>query len=196
MTMNDQELNQKIRDCFLAESLSAKTAEFILARGKKAKEIHDRAWWRPWLPVAAAAAVVMLGAFQLGKRYDVSQFADKVAGEIAMRHNGTRPLDIEASSFDGVQNGLTDLAFSVTPHLKQGLLSAYEVLGARYCWLEGQQGVHIRVRNRATGVLCSLYVASLNGPLAELREADRQVHLQANDVRLWEDEDRLFALVE
>lgn len=194
--MNDQELNQKIRDCFLAECLSAKSAEFILARGKKAKEIHDRAWWRPWLPVAAAAAMVMLVAFQIGKQYDVTQFADKVAGEIAMRHNGARPLDVEADSFDGVQNGLTDLGFSVTPHLKQGLLSAYEILGARYCWLEGQQGVHMRVRNRATGVLCSLYVASLNGPLSELRATDRHVQLQANEVMLWEDENRLFALVE
>ena len=180
----------------MAESLSAASVQTILARGKKAKEIHALSWWRPWLPVAAAAAFVMLLSFQVGKRYDVSQFASKVAGEIAMRHNGGRPFDIEANTFDGVQNGLTDLAFSVTPYVKQGLLSAYEVVGARYCYLEGQQGVHIRVRNRATGVLCSLYVASLQGPLEELKASDTQVHLAANDVTLWEDSKRLFALVE
>lgn len=180
----------------MAESLSAASVQTILARGKKEKEIHDRAWWRPWLPVAAAAVFVMLVSFQLGKRYDISQFATKVAGEIAMRHNGARPFDIEANSFDGVQNGLKDLAFSVTPHVKQGFLSAYEVVGARYCFLEGQQGVHMRVRNRTTGILCSLYVASLQGPLEELKASDTEVHLAANDVTIWEDSDRLFALVE
>lgn len=180
----------------MARSLSASAVETILARGRKAKDIHDRPWWRPWLPVAAAAVFVMLVSFQIGKSYDESQFATKVAGEIAMRHNGTRPFDVEASSFEGVQNGLKDLAFSVTPHVKQGLLSAYEVVGARYCFLEGQQGVHMRVRDRKSGVLCSLYVASLNGPLKELKSADTEVSLAANDVKMWEDGDRLFALVE
>lgn len=196
MTINESEIDQKFRDLFLAQTLSTTSVQTILARGKKAKELHDRPWWRPWLPVAAAAMFVMIVSFEIGKRYDISQFADKVAGEIAMRHNGTRPFDIEANSFDGVQNGLKELGFSVAPHAKQGLLSAYEVIGARYCYLEGQQGVHIRVRNRSTGVLCTLYVASLNGPLKELKSSDREVHLPANDVTIWEDDDRLFALVE
>lgn len=196
MTINESELDQKIREVFLTDSLSANAVQTILARGKKAKEVHDRAWWKPWLPVAAAAIFVMLISFEIGKRYDITEFATKVAGEIAMRHNGTRPFDVSADSFDAVQNGLNELTFSVSPHVKQGLLSAYEVIGARYCFLEGQQGAHIRVRNRSTGVLCSIYVASLNGPLKELQASDREVHLQANDVRMWEDDDRLFALVE
>ena len=181
----------------MAQRLSDKAVEAILARGRAAKEAHDKGpWWRPWLPVAAAAAVVMGVAFQMARQYDISEFSKVVAGEIAMRHNGTRPLDIEAHSFDAVQNGLKELSFSVTPAVKHGLLSAYEILGARYCYLEGQQGVHMRVRNRASGALCTLYVASLKGPLAELRQADEEIHLRANDVTLWEDSDRLFALVE
>lgn len=195
--MNEQEMDQRIRECFLASRLSDESVARILAGGAKKRAEHRKsAWWRPWVQVGVAASLVMLLAFQLGKHYDISRFATKVAGEIAMRHNGTRPLDVEASSFDAVQNELKDLAFSVTPHLKQGLLSAYEIVGARYCWLEGQQGVHMRLKNRSNGRLCSLYVASLHGPLLELKATDREVHLQANDVRMWDDEDRLFALVE
>ncbi len=195
--MNETELDAKIRESFLSQRLPEKSVEAILARGRAAKEVHDNGpWWRPWLPVAAAAAVVMLVAFQMARRYDVSEFTKEVAGEIAMRHNGNRPLDIEAHSFDAVQNGLKDLGFSVTPAVKHGLLSAYEILGARYCFLEGQQGVHLRVRNRATGALCTLYIASLKGPLADLKQTESDVHLAANDVKMWEDTDRLFALVE
>lgn len=195
--MNEVEIDQLVRDCFLAQKLPQKSVERILARGAKAKAIHDKvAWWQTWAPVAAAAAIVMLGAFQLARHYDVSEFARQVAGEIAMRHNGDRPFDVETASFDGIQNELKDLGFSVSPVVKQGLLSAYEILGARYCWLEGQQGVHIRVRNRDSGALCTLYIATLEGKLAELRSMDDKVDLGANDVRMWEDSDRLFALVE
>ena len=195
--MNDTELDQRIRDCFLAQRLSQKSVESILARGRQAQAAREkRSWWRPWIPVAAAAAVIMFVAFHTAREYDVSQFARQVAGEIAMRHNGDRPFDIEASSFDAVQNGLKDLAFSVTPAVKEGVLSAYEILGARYCYLEGQQGVHLRVRNRASGAFCTLYIASLKGPLANLKATDREVHLEGNDVKMWEDRDRLFAIVE
>lgn len=195
--MNDAELDQRVRDCFLAQALSGKSINGILSQGKVAKAEYDkRSVWRPWIPVAVAAAFVMLFAFSAARRYDVSEFARQVAGEIALRHNGDRPVDIKATSFDNVQNGLSDLAFSVTPVVKQGLLSAYEILGARYCWLEGQQGVHMRVRNRASGALCTLYVASLNGKLAELKSMDRKVSLGANEVVMWEDSDRLFVIVE
>ncbi len=195
--MNESEIDQKVRDCFLSQSLSAKSVEAILAKGQEARLVGERgSWWKPWASVAAAAAVVMLVAFQLGKQYDVSEFAREVAGEIAMRHNGSRPLDIEAHSFDEVQNGMKDLAFSVAPAAKKGLLSAYEIIGARYCWLEGQQGVHMRMRNRISGTLCTLYIASLNGPLADLKSTENEVHVGVNDVTMWEDSNRLFALVE
>lgn len=195
--MSDTELDQRIRECFLSQRLSAKKLDSILERGRDARDARSkRSWWRPWVPVAAAAAVIMLAAFQLARQYDSSQFARQVAGEIAMRHNGNRPFDIEASSFDAVQSGLKDLAFSVTPAVKEGLLSAYEILGARYCYLEGQQGVHLKARNRASGALCTIYIASLKGPLAELRAKESEVHLESNDVRMWEDGDRLFAIVE
>lgn len=196
--MNEIGFNERVRDCFLAQKLSETSVQRILKQGREAKEeFARRSRWLPWLSVAAAACFVMLFAFDAAREFDVTQFARKVAGEIALRHNGDRPLDIEASSFESVQLGLTDLAFSVTPAVKQGFLSAYEILGARYCWLEGQQGVHMRVRNRKSGALCSLYVATLEGPLAELKATDeKDVHLEANEVHLWKDSDRLFALVE
>ncbi len=195
--MNETELEQKIRDCFLAQTLSDKAVNAILEQGAAVKAAGaKRSLWRPWLPIAAAAAVVMLFAFQAAQRYDVSEFADQVAGEIAMRHYGDRPLDVEAHSFDAVQEGLSDLAFSVTPAVRQGLLSAYEILGARYCSLEGQPAAHMRVRNRVSGAFCTLYVTSMKGKLSSLKSLDREVRLKASEVTMWEDSNRLFALVE
>ena len=105
-------------------------------------------------------------------------------------------FEVQTASFAGVQKELKDLAFSVTPLVKQKLLSAYEILGASYCQLEGQQAAHMQVRNRRTGTLCTLYVASLKGPLAALKSTDKHVDLEANKVEIWEDSGRLFALVD
>ena len=80
--------------------------------------------------------------------------------------------------------------------MKQKLLSAYEVIGARYCQLQGQQAAHLQVRNRKTGALCTLYVASVSGSLSSLKSIDQRVGLEAHEVDIWEDSDRLFALVD
>ena len=193
--MNEQELDKQIRDLFMSERLPAESVQRILEQGRNEKKTI---WWRYWAPVAAAAAFVMLFSFQMTKDRDQEGVYFDVAGKIAMRHNNStnRQFEVQATSYEGVQRGLKDLAFSVTPLVKEKLLSAYEVIGARYCQLEGQQAAHLKVRNRKTGALCTLYVASLNGPLSTLKSSDEHIDLEANHVDLWEDSGRLFALVD
>ncbi len=200
--MNEQEIDKHVRDLFLSQKLSAEKVQNILdesrTQARSTTSARNNTWWKYWMPVAAAAAVVMALSFQLARNQSPSQeeFYFDVAGEIAMRHNAYSNFDVKAATFDGVQNELEDLGFSVTPLMKQKILSAYEVLGARYCQLQGQQAAHVQVRNRSTGALCTLYIAALKGPLSALKSADRSVDLEANHVDLWEDSDRLFALVD
>ncbi len=194
--MNEQEIDKTVRDFFLSQKLPAESVQSILELGNAQPRRSSTVWWYYWVPVAAAAAIVMAFSFQMGRSYDDEEFYFDVAGEIAMRHNGYKSFDVKAASFEGAQEGLKDLAFSVTPLVKQKLLSAYEVIGARYCQLQGQQAAHLQVKNRKTGTLCTLYVASLKGSLTSLKSLDREIDLEANHVDIWEDSDRLFALVD
>lgn len=194
--MNEQEIDKTVRDFFLSEKLPAEKVQMILEQGEAQPRRSNTVWWHYWVPVAAAAAIVMAFSFQMGRSYDEEEYYFDVAGEIAMRHNGYKNFDVKTASFDDAQEGLKDLAFSVTPLVKQKLLSAYEVLGARYCQLQGQQAAHLQVKNRKTGTLCTLYIASLKGPLSSLKSLDREIDLEANHVDIWEDSDRLFALVD
>ncbi|MGY8694906.1 MAG: hypothetical protein ACKVGW_12015 [Verrucomicrobiia bacterium] len=191
--MNDLDLDKKIRDLFMSERLPADSVQRILDQGQNEKK--TTIWWHYWAPVAAAAAIVMLFSFQMARSVDEGEFYFDVAGEIAMRHNDYSKFDVKVASFEGVQKGLKELTFSVTPLVKQKLLSAYEVIGARYCQLEGQQAAHMQVRNRGTGALCTLYVATMKGNLVSLKSKDDEIELEANKVHIWEDSGRLFALV-
>lgn len=194
--MNEQEIDKSVRDFFLSQKLPAEKVQSILEQGESQPGRNNTVWWHYWVPVAAAAAIVVAFSFQMGRSYKEDDFYFDVAGEIAMRHNGYKSFDVKAASFEGAQEGLRDLAFSVTPLVKQKLLSAYEVLGARYCQLQGQQAAHLQVKNRKTGTLCTLYVASLKGSLTSLKSLDREIVLEANHLDIWEDSDRLFALVD
>lgn len=191
--MNEQEIDKTVRDLFLSQKLPAEKVQRILDQSQSQSKT---VWWKYWMPVAAAAALVMALSFQLARNQSSEEFYFDVAGEIAMRHNNYDSFDVQATSFNGVQEELKDLAFSVTPLVKQKLLSAYEVLGARYCQLQGQQAAHVQVKNRKTGALCTLYIASLKGSLSSLKTLDKSVDLEANQVDIWEDSDRLFALVD
>ncbi len=191
--MNDHELDSKIKDYFLGQKLADEKVQRILEQGKVQK---TRSWWQHWVPVAAAAAILMVLSFQLTRNYEQDEFGSEVAGKIAIRHNTYTNVDVEAADYSTVQAGLKDLAFSVTPLVKNKLLSAYQVIGARYCQLEGQQAAHMQVRHRTTGAICTLYVASLKGPLASLQETDDTFELEANTVRMWQDTGRLYALVD
>ena len=193
--MNEQEIDKSVRDLFLSQKLSAEKVQHILDQGKSQKK-KKPVWMSYWMPVAAAAAIVMAFSFQFARNYQDEEFYFDVAGEIAMRHSANRDFDVRAASFSDVQAGLKDLAFSVTPLMKQKLLSAYEVIGARYCQLQGQQAAHLQVRDRKTGALCTLYVASISGSLSSLKSIDQHVGLEAHEVDIWEDSERLFALVD
>jgi len=193
--MNEQEIDKSVRELFLNQKLSAEKVQSILDKGKSQKA-KKPFWMTYWMPVAAAAAIVMAFSFQFARNYQDEEFYFDVAGEIAMRHNAYHDFDVRAASFSDVQAGLKDLAFSVTPLVKQRLLSAYEVIGARYCQLQGQQAAHVQLKNRKTRALCTLYVASMNGTLSSLKSIDQHVGLEANEVDIWEDSDRLFALVD
>ncbi|MEM9157598.1 MAG: hypothetical protein AAGB46_01010 [Verrucomicrobiota bacterium] len=196
--MEEKRLDDEVKKYFEAQQLSGDMVAKILKQGLEEKEkgaSSARKWWLTWVPVAAAAAIVMAFAFQLGQSHDQDDYTYDVAGQIAMRHESTAPLDVESASYEGVQEGLNKLGFSVTPEKKGSLLAAYEVIGARYCRLEGQSGAHMRVKNRVTGAICTLYVASLKGSLKDLEGSDAHLDLEAHEVDMWEDGGRLFALV-
>ena len=191
--MNEQEIDKSVRDLSLIQKLFAEKVQNILDQGNSQKTKKPN-WMSYWMPVAAA--IVIAFSFQFARNYQDEEFYFDLAVEIAMRRNAYHDFDVRAASFSDVQAGFKDLAFSVTPLMKHRLLSAYEVIGARYCQLQGQQAVHLQVKNRKTRALCTLYLATMSGSLSSLKSIDRHVGLEANEVDIWEDSDRLFALVD
>ncbi|MCH6257579.1 hypothetical protein MLD52_13540 [Puniceicoccaceae bacterium K14] len=204
--MDDKQLDQSIRDYYLKQELPASSIQRILEQGKaeaalgaqmeEQSEKPRNHWWRQAITFAAAACLMIVLGFQVEKMRTPSNDVDEIAGVVASRHNNNRNFDFAVNSFEDVQSELKDLAFTVQPVLKQKLLSAYEVVGARYCQVHGQQTAHLQVRNRSTGVLCSLFVASLDGNLKGVDTAPYAVELEANSIDMWSDSGRLYALVD
>lgn len=193
--MNDTELDNKFKAYYAEQTMSMSSVQRILEQGRAAKEERPSRW-RSWVPMAIAASMALLISFQVMRpNATAASYTEEVAGAIAVRHNNFHEFNYAASSYEDVQSGLKELMFSVQPVMKQKLLSAYELIGARYCQLEGQQAAHIQVRNRKSGALCTLYIATLSGRLAELKDSDAGLDLESHHVDMWADSGRLFAIV-
>lgn len=211
--MDDKQLDQTIRDYYMKQELPVSSIQRILEQGKVQRELGPEEpeaavqaseskpksyWWRQIGTLAAAACLMVFLAVQFdkGRKAENPMFeVEEVAGVVASRHNTYHNFDFAVHSFEDVQSELKDLAFTVQPNVKHKLLSAYEVIGARYCQVQGQQTAHLQMRNRSTGVLCSLFVASLDGELESMKRANRLVDLEANKIDMWADSGRFYALV-
>lgn len=199
--MSNDKLDRQIREYFMGQMLPEAAVQSVLQQGASPQGGQTtRQWWLTWGPVAIAATVILAFTFQAGRNYVDNGYAMELAGQIAIRHEGDGALEVKGGSFDSIQEGLRELQFSIMPELKSQILSAYEILGARYCQLQGQQAAHLRVKHRVTGALCTLYITSMNGPLAKVHDAlpggESEIDLEAHKVNMWEDSGRLFALVQ
>ena len=72
--MNEQEIDKSVRDFFLCQKLPAEKVQLILEKEKPQPERNNTAWWHYWVPVAAAAAIVMAFSFQMGRSYKEDDF--------------------------------------------------------------------------------------------------------------------------
>lgn len=202
--MDETQIDQKVRDYYMKQEMSASSIQRILKQGLAEKAAgHQNVstgkktyWWRQAVTFAAAACLMIVLVIQYDKIRVPVDDIEEVAGVVASRHNNIHNFDFAVDSFEGVQAELKDLAFTVQPVVRQKLLSAYEVIGARYCQVQGQQTAHMQLRNRSSGVICSLFVASLDGHLKNMDKASHVVDLEANHIDMWSDSGRLFALVD
>ena len=68
----------------------------------------------------------------------------------------------------------------------------FQLIGGRYCSIQGGLAAQLKVRNRVNGAVSTLYVTTLTEKLARIKE---QHVLQGRvDIHLWRQQGRFFGL--
>jgi hypothetical protein len=156
--------------------------------------------------VTALAAALLLAAagltylthgrqptLQAGQAMDP---AARVAHEIARTHMKNESIEFRGSDYLALSRQMDDLEFALRPPAR--LAGApHEVLGARYCSIQGRRAAQIKLKNREKRVL-TLYETPWNEALvpAGFPAAGREYRFDGALVSLWRENDIFLGLAQ
>lgn len=152
-------------------------------------------------PFAMASAVVMflLVFFLTPYLQNQSGIQEKIAMEVVANHIKLKPLEIKTSSIKVIRNYFKKLDFvPVRSQLVSQL--GLELIGGRYCSLQGNVAAQLRVRKSGTDSVQTLYQTEYRKDVFEnmpkLEEGDNPVdiHVKGVKVTIWVEKGLLFAL--
>lgn len=184
--MND--LDRDVRDYYDGQALDEARIDDILqaARGDRRS---DRVWyWR----IAAVVAVLLIAFPVLHLELTNRDLSERVLGEIAMNHKKQLAVEVAAVDFESLQTGLDRLEFPIRP--PKALVGGMELVGGRYCSIQGSLAAQIKMRDPASGEIRTLYATTLN-PDLETVGGQSAVH-DGVAISLWTEQGVFFGLAE
>ena len=145
--------------------------------------------------VAAAAAALILLPFVFSELRgpgvdDPTALADSILREIALNHSKNQKVEFSADDYPGLREQMDRLDFTLlSPRRISG--RELQMLGGRYCSLQGRLAAQIKLEDEAGRVL-TLYQTSFSGGFEGLSEQRRE--LDGIQIRIWREGDLLFGL--
>ncbi len=144
-----------------------------------------------YLAIAASLLLVLLGSgiFLLQKN-DGTDPSWLVAKEIAVNHNKHLAIEFPTGDYHELNRLMGKLDFSgvISKRLAPG---EYRLLGGRYCSIQGQLALQLKLQDRA-GNLYTLYQAPLNKILTSIRQGEQRI--DGLRITLWREAGLLLGL--
>ncbi|MEM9445417.1 MAG: hypothetical protein AAGA18_08685 [Verrucomicrobiota bacterium] len=187
------EIEKKHKEYYQQQKLSSKRVEEILT---SAKEVElEVPWWRKnaGILLRVAAFLLMFGiifTFSL-KDSRKNDLGSTVARDLIKNHNKQLRPEIVSSSYNEIQGYLTRMTVSVEP--AEIFLEKFEIIGGRYCSVQGELAAQLKVREKESNRMGSLYVCSDKSMLDRIRPDVYEINSQL--VEIWKDKGRIFFLV-
>ncbi|MCF6338116.1 MAG: hypothetical protein L3J84_09225 [Gammaproteobacteria bacterium] len=195
-TQDNDKLGASLKDYYHRKSLSADSVERLLAQAKTEKSatsLTTIGFRRPLVGLAWVASlfVLVMGAqFFYHQQSHQNNLTALVLEEIAMNHN--KKLDAEYMEMEpeALRMAMQRLDFPL--NLPADIQRDFQLVGGRYCSIQGGLAAQLKVRNRATETVSTLYVTALTEKLARIEE--QQVLQGSVDIQLWQQQGRFFGL--
>ncbi len=154
-------------------------------------------------PLAIASAVVaFLLAFLLTPTViENSDVRERIALEVAANHFKLKPMEIETSNIEDIRNYFTKLDFlPVNSRLVSD--AGLELIGGRYCTLQGITAAQLRVKKPGSNIVQTLYQTEYrkdifeNMPLLKEGETPVDIYVKGMKVKIWVEKGLLFVLTD
>lgn len=117
---------------------------------------------------------------------------EDVVAEISYNHNKHMDLEVATSSIEELRAKQPKLDFTLIASERLPA-ATWELLGARYCSIDGRIASQMRYRNRQNGQLYTLYETSLRSQVKGL-DGEHKAFKDGTIVRVWREKDLLLGL--
>ena len=124
----------------------------------------------------------------------------RVADEVAANHLELKPLEVETREIAGIRDYFAQLDF-LPVDTRLPAIAGLELLGGRYCSIQGMTAAQLRLRSPGGAPLQTLYQVRYDpqrqGVIPRLGKGEPPLEIDARglEVRLWMERGILFALV-
>ena len=153
------------------------------------------------LVFAGAVAAFLLVFLLTPLVIEQADVRERIALEVASNHIKLKPLEIEISNIEGIRDYFTKLDFMPVNSRLVGD-AGLEIIGGRYCSLQGITAVQLRVKKPGSDVVQTLYQTEYrkdifeNMPLLEEGDEPVDIYVKGIKVKLWVEKGLLFALTD
>lgn len=198
-------LKQSVRDHLDAYSLSEEQLNKLESLAEHNKCTEKRTAKQQFLiypfTLASAVAVFLFVFFLTPYLHNQSGIQEKIAMEVVANHIKLKPLEIETNSIKAIRKYFKKLDFvPVNSQVVSQL--GLQLIGGRYCSLQGNIAAQLRVRKPGTNSVQTLYQTEYRKDVFEnmpiLEEGDKPVDIHVKGVRvtIWVEKGLLFALTD
>ena len=194
-------LKQAVIDQLETYALSEEQLVRLEALSSKAAPVSTRRI--AVVPLTAAAAVVVFLLVFLLTPFVVEEgdVRERIAMEVAANHIKLKPLEVETGSIEDIRDYFNKLDFMpVTSTLVRN--AGLELIGGRYCSLQGVTAAQLRVQKPGSQRVQTLYqteyVKAVFKDMPVMEEGGEPVEMYVKGVRvkIWVEKGLLFALTE
>lgn len=184
--MSHDPLAQEIKDYYLSQKLNSKTMDKLLTvnNTRKRKSFY-------LFPIAACI-VTFLVAFGFYKNWlGEYPMTTKVAQEMFANHIKEEQMSIKSNDYTNIQSTLNLLTFSIRP-TQTTQLASLTLQGGRYCSVDGIKAAQLRFLDENNKRKTLFVVADSKFDII----SPMTIHLENGQVKLWQDNGRLYGLAE
>lgn len=185
-------LAQKITTYYETKSISKDRLDRILQQGEhiEATTQSTSISRRKVYSMMAVTVTVFLVVIVTQSFYWQRDLAQLVFAEIAMNHNKRLESEFATTDYKTLASAMQRLDFNLSP--PNVIQSSYDLLGGRYCSIRGNIAAQLKVKDKQTGRVATLYITQLNSDLERIKP--KAVIVDQVIIQLWRSEDKFYGL--
>lgn len=175
----------------MSKAASVTTSPFVKIRSKLVELLPDFGHNR--YAFYAATCVLLTGLILSLSLFNQTSLTERVIDEIAYNHRQEMPVEVAANTMPAIGQYLDRLSFSlISPRALTD--NGWQILGGRYCSINGKLAAQLKVKNIAEDKVYTLYQASAEGDLVQTGISMKSGMVDGVDVSIWQEQGLLLGL--